>query len=135
MGKCVVMKKNGFVSTTLIYTFFILFLALMIFLLGSYSHNRHLLSSYRSDIKISLLERSGQDVNVYFMIYNDVTEGYDLRKNVPNSNYAMVESISSCNNGATIKYENGKYKISAAKTDDCYLFFKPKSLIEVQNED
>ena len=128
------MKRNGFVSTTLIYTFFILFLALMIFLLSTYSHNRHLLSSYKDDIKLSFLERSGQDINVYYMIYNEVTEGYDLKKNVPSSDYAMVESLSSCNNGATITYANGKYKISAAKTDDCYLFFKPKSLIEVPNE-
>lgn len=128
------MKKNGFVSTTLIYTFFILFLALMIFLLGSYSHNRHLLSSYKNDIKLSFVERAGQDINIYYMIYNDITEGYDLKKNIPSDDYALVESISSCNNGATITYENGKYKISAAKTDDCYLFFKPKSLIEVPNE-
>ena len=129
------MKKNGFVSTTLIYTFFILFLALMIFLLGSYSHNRHILNSYKTDIKVSLLENSGQDINVYFMIYNDITEGYDLKKNVPNNaDYTFMRDMSSCNNGATITYENGKYKISAAKTDDCYLFFKPKSLIEVPNE-
>lgn len=128
------MKKNGFVSTTLIYTFFILFLALMIFLLGSYSHNRHLLTSYKNDIKLSFSERSGQDINAYFMIYNEKTEGYDLKKNVPSDDYIFVENMSSCNNGATITYENGKYKISAAKTDDCYLFFKPKSLIEVPNE-
>ena len=106
----------------------------MIFLLGSYSHNRHLLSSYKDDIKLSFLESSGQDINVYYMIYNEVTEGYDLKKNIPSGDYAMVTSISSCNNGATITYENGKYKISAAKTDDCYLFFKPRSLIEVPNE-
>lgn len=128
------MKKNGFVSTTLIYTFFILFLALMVFLLGSYSHNRHLLNTYKDDIKLSFVERTGQDINVYFMIYNDVTEGYDLKKNVPSDDYGIVETLSSCNNGARINYENGKYKISAAKTDDCYLFFKPKSLIEVPNE-
>ena len=128
------MKKNGFVSTTLIYTFFIIFLALMIFLLGSYSHNRHLLSTYKSDIKLSFAERSGQDINIYFMVYNDRTEGYDLKENAPSGDYGVVESISSCNNGATITFENGKYKISATKTDDCYIFFKPKSLIEVPNE-
>ncbi len=129
------MKKNGFVSTTLIYTFFILFLALMIFLLGSYSHNRHILNSYKTDIKVSLLENSGQDINVYFMVYNEVTEGYDLKKSVPNKDeYALVENMSNCNNGSTITFENGKYKIAAAKTDDCYLFFKPKSLIEVPSE-
>ena len=129
------MKKNGFVSTTLIYTFFILFLALMIFLLGSYSHNRHILNSYKTDIKVSLLENSGQDIKVYFMVYNEVTEGYDLKKSVPNKDeYALVENMSNCNNGSTITFENGKYKIAAAKTDDCYLFFKPKSLIEVPSE-
>ena len=125
------MKKNGFVSTTLIYTFFIIFLTLMIFLLNSYSRNRYLLSTYRYDIKKSFNEtnnatssNSKLDIELYFLVWNNETAEYELVSDLPEG-YNLENEFSSCKNGSTINYVDNRLKIKAKERDVCYLYFKP----------
>ena len=70
------MKKNGFVSTALIYTFFILFLLLMLFLLNSYSSIRFLMEQYKYDIKklencFNTLISRHESLRTYFVFEKD----------------------------------------------------------------
>lgn len=122
------MKKNGFVSTTLIYTFFIIFLTLMIFLLNSYSRNRYLLSTYKYDIKKSFAENNGanskSDLEVYFMVWNKESLEYELANDLPEG-YTLEKELSSCKNGSTIDFVDNKVAITSQGKDTCYLYFKP----------
>lgn len=112
------MKKTGFVSTALIYTFFILFLLLMIFLLRMYSRNRLLNEQYATDIKAGFLELSGADINMFFFVNGKIVEKVD------SVGYSL-ESRSYCKNGATIEEnEEGKIRIKSKGKDDCFLYFK-----------
>ena len=49
VGQVFNMKKNGFVATSVIYSFFIIFLLLMLFIINSYSRIRILLEDYKND--------------------------------------------------------------------------------------
>lgn len=122
------MKKNGFVSTTLIYAFFIIFITLMIFLLNSYSRNRYLLSTYKYDIKKSFAENNSKnsksDINIYFMSWNNYTLEYELVNDLP-LGFVLENELSSCKNGSQIKLINNKIVIEAKGKDTCYLYFKP----------
>ena len=69
------MKRNGFVSTALIYTFFIIFLTLMVYLLSSYANKRILLNSYKEDIKKSFINEN-IDVTLFYMVWNNETLTY-----------------------------------------------------------
>lgn len=119
------MKKNGFISTSLIYTFFILFLLLMLFLLNSYSSNRFLLDRYKYDIKNTFAEESGADINVYFLVYNDFSQDYELEDNMPAYGYNYESDYSYCKNGAAISYENDNVVVAAKRKDFCYAYFTP----------
>ncbi len=118
------MKKNGFVSTTLIYTFFIIFLALMIFLINSYSKNRFMLNEYKDKIKDSYFTSDNLDLNLYFMVYNEVTKEYELEYNMPKQGYVYKEDYSYCKNGSQIVMEDGKIKVKTSKKDSCYAYFE-----------
>lgn len=48
-------KKNGFISMSLVYTFFILFITIMLSLVATYAHNRILLNVVK-DESIAILE-------------------------------------------------------------------------------
>jgi len=118
------MKKNGFVSTALIYAFFIIFLLLMIFLLNSYSTTRFLLEQYKNDIKNDFVDVTGADINLYYMIYNVASEEYDIEKEVPDG-FAFEENKSYCVNGSTINYTNNEIVLSEIKgRESCYVYFK-----------
>ena len=119
------MKKNGFVSTSLIYTFFILFLLLMLFLLNSYSRNRFLLEQYKSEIKESLFELSKADINLYVMVWNKITHDYDLRGNIPVFGYEYEEEVSYCKNNSIIEYNDGAIRLTSEGKDSCYAYFYP----------
>lgn len=119
------MKKNGFISTSLIYTFFILFLLLMIFLLNSYTSNRFLLERYKYDIKNTFAEESGADINIYFMVYNDSTQEYELENDMPTFGYNFETEYSYCKNGSSISYSGGDILVSAQRKDYCYAYFSP----------
>lgn len=117
------MKKNGFISTSLIYTFFILFLLLMLFLLNSYSRNRFLLEQYKSEIKESLFELSRADINLFVMIWNKNTHDYELRSNIPLFGYEYEEEFSYCKNNSILEFRDGAIRLTAEGKDICYAYF------------
>ena len=118
------MKKNGFVSTTLIYTFFILFLVLMVFLLNNYSSTRFLVDKYRYDIEEELYELSNADINLYVFIWDNTDKEYKYVDDIPSSGYNFESNKSYCKNSSTIDYSNGEIAISAKHRDFCYVYFK-----------
>lgn len=117
------MKKNGFVSTSLIYTFFVIFLMLMIFLLNSYSSNRFLLENIKYDIKNSFAYLNSADINLYVYVWDKTTHEYELKENMPVFGFEMNENVSYCKNGSTINYVNGNLVINASRKDSCYAYF------------
>lgn len=118
------MKKNGFISTTLIYTFFIMFLLLMVFLLNSYSSNRFLLEQFKYDIKNTFAEVSNGDIDLYIMVYDEATGDYELEKEIPKLGYYFEPSYSHCKNGSVMSYVNGNVSISTNRKDTCYAYFR-----------
>jgi len=117
------MKKNGFISTTLIYSFFSLFLIMMVFLLNSYSSSRFLREQYKYEIKNSFAEASGADIDLYIMVWNNVTQDYELKDEMPTFGYNYEPSFSYCKNGSSIAYLNGNISVSALRKDSCYAYF------------
>jgi len=122
------MKKNGFISTSLIYTFFILFLMLMIYLMNSYSTNRFFMEQYKYDIKNNFAEADLADINLYFMVWNPRTNEYELKNEMPTYGYKYDETLSYCKNGSTISYVNGSVSIASTRRDECYAYFKELEL-------
>lgn len=49
------MKKNGFISVTVIYTFFLVFLSLMLYIVTNLVVNRNLLNNMKTTIKNELM--------------------------------------------------------------------------------
>lgn len=121
MGKCVSMKKNGFISMSLIYTFFLLFLTFITFLIISFRRENNLLDEYNKRIKESFLESDISDKRIsVYIIKNGVKE---KSESIPFDNYALVSE--SCNDG-TIKYNNvtRKFKIKASNDTLCDVVFQ-----------
>ena len=116
------MKRNGFVSTALIYTFFIIFLTLMVYLLSSYASKRTLLNSYREDIKKSFVKEN-KDVTLYYMVWNRETLSYELNNTIPTLGYIYNSNLSNCSNGSIINYLDGNFNIDNTKEDICFLYF------------
>lgn len=121
------MKKNGFVSTSLIYTFFIIFLLLMIFLLNSYTSMRFLLDRYKYDIRNSFAEESMADINLHILVWNEDTEDYELEEEVPTFGYKFQDNYSYCTNGSVMTYVNNDLEIAVKRKDSCYAYFKSAS--------
>ena len=118
------MKKNGFVSTTLIYTFFVIFLALMIFLVNSYSKNRFMLNEYKDKIKNDFAENNDLDINLYFMVYNEKTKEYEIEYNMPKEGYIYKDEYSYCKNGSVMVKKENQIEVRANKKDSCYAYFE-----------
>ena len=116
------MKKNGFVSTALIYTFFIIFLTLMVYLLNSYANKRILLNSYKEDIKKSFINEN-IDVTLFYMVWNNETLTYEINNTMPTLGYIYNGDLSNCNNGSIINYLDGNFTIDNTKEDMCFLYF------------
>ena len=116
------MKKNGFVSTALIYTFFIIFLTLIVFLINSYANKRILLNSYKEDIKKSFVKED-KDVTMYYMVWNDETYKYEINNTMPTLGYIYNSDLSNCSNGSIINYLDGNFTIDNTKEDMCFLYF------------
>lgn len=110
-------------STSLIYTFFFVFLLLMLFLLNSYSRIRFLLEDYKYDIKESFANLSVADINVYFMVWDNTTGEYELKKDLPSFGYNYESEISYCKNGSVITYNGGSVSVTASRKDSCYAYF------------
>ena len=118
------MKKNGFISTSIIYTFFVIFLLLMIFLLNSYSRTRYLLEEFKYEIKSSFSEIGGADINLYFMVWNQETNEYEINDSMPYFGYEYESNFSYCKNGSSLDYNGGNISITASRKDSCYAYFK-----------
>ena len=118
------MKKNGFVSTTVIYTFFIIFLMLMLFLLNSYTRVRFLLEEFKRDIKEDIANESLADINLYIMVWDPVTNEYKIKESVPTIGYVYEPKFSYCKNSSSLSYINGNISVTAQRRDSCYVYFK-----------
>ncbi len=117
------MKKNGFVSTTLIYTFFVIFLLLMVFLLNSYSSVRFMLDSIKYDLKDGFAYENSADLNLYTYVWDNNTKEYELASEIPSFGYVLNEEVSYCKNGSTLTYSNGELVLSSTRKDSCYAYF------------
>lgn len=115
------MKKDGFVSTALVYTFFVLFLMLMVFLINNYSSRRYLLYRQNNDIKEELYKLRGADIDLYIMIWNNTTKEYEYSYYAPSN--GTLDRKSYCKNGGTLNYENGEITINAKRRDECHAYF------------
>ncbi len=117
------MKKNGFISTSLIYTFFIIFLTLLVFVISSYSKTRFLLNEYKDKIKEEFSDINTLDINLYFKVWNEETKEYELEYNMPKEGYIYKSDLSYCENGSTVKYENELVYVIPKQKDRCYAYF------------
>lgn len=119
------MKKNGFISTTLIYTFFILFLLLMVFLISNYSNNRYLTDQYKHDIKNSFTTIMSSDINLYVMVLNNATGEYEEKSDLPSlTDYIYHEDVSYCDNSeGKPEIVDGQLVVSVSGKTNCYAYF------------
>ena len=51
-------KKNGFISISIIYSFFLVFMLLLVLIMASYVNNRTSLNIYKKDIKVRIAKNS-----------------------------------------------------------------------------
>ena len=115
------MKNKGFVSTAVIYAFFILFLLLMMFLLNSYASKRLLRDRLKEEIKEND-KNDSYDIVVNFYIYNTANEDYVLTSSIPP--FLVELDHSNCDNGSEVNYDKGKVTVTAQGKDTCDLYFK-----------
>lgn len=116
------MNKKGFVSTALIYTFFILFLILMLLLLGKYSRTRFLLERYKSQIKEDMFRLNSGDINLYFMVFDEENNTWTIEKQIPRTGY--VYESGRCKNNSPIEVDNNTITVNASGKDTCIIQFK-----------
>ncbi len=124
------MKKNGFVSTALIYTFFILFLLLMIFLLNSYSSRRNQLESFKNQLKEDLNREISADINLYTLVKNG--SNYELKRYVKlyehkldSGSYCEKMSDEECGT-PTITMDGDRLAVSSKCRVYCYAYLSKK---------
>lgn len=67
------MKKDGFMSMTLVYTFLILFLFIMLAILNAYSHENKYLEAIEEKVKDNLKQTSEKDESLLNKIISDNT--------------------------------------------------------------
>ena len=67
------MKKNGFIATSLLFSFFVIFLTLSIMILASYSQYQTSISTLNNNILKDL--NNSVILDKYTTIYNSVTDG------------------------------------------------------------
>ena len=118
------MKNNkGFISTTLIYTFFIIFLLLMVFTLGTYSKVRYLLEEYRYDIKNSFVSESKSDIELKFYVKecSDPSCDYELKSEMPTTNLYVFDRYD-CSRGS-LEYINNNISITTNGKTECIAYF------------
>ena len=115
------MKKNGFISTAIIYTFFTTFLLLMIFLLNNYSRVHFLLDEVKNDIKEDFVVDDLRDVNLYIYIKNSGSSNYEPVDVLPGGNYNL-DSQSCDYDKAYVSYENGQLVINSGGRTTCTVY-------------
>ncbi|MDE6285175.1 MAG: hypothetical protein K2M17_05460 [Bacilli bacterium] len=104
-------KKNGFISTSVVYTFFFVFLMLLLFMINGYVNNRTLLRSVKTDIKNELSNGnfsryliSSAQADSFLIYHNAATTSYDAGdysyrfsgRSVNNNYVCFDSSASSC---------------------------------------
>ena len=129
------MKKNGFVSTTVIYTFFILFLLLMVFIMNFYSSTRFLLEQYKIDIKETFAEISAADINLYYYLWSDYTGEYELTDKITGGSNVYKLERYYCKNNSPISYNNNKFTIDAKRKEECYAYFRSKITLKMYTKE
>ncbi len=67
------MKKNGFIATTLIYSFFLVFCAVILSFIGISNHNRNMLNKANENIRKDILEKTMADLSIGSIINLDVS--------------------------------------------------------------
>lgn len=130
------MKKNGFISTALIYTFFILFLVLMVFIISSYSNNRYLLGEYKIRLEENLSELNSADINLYVCGREKNSNKCDYDKDASfylasGSGYSYKASESYCEtldgnptDDIHLLLDNNKLTIDAIERGSCFAYFE-----------
>lgn len=66
------MKKNGFIATSLIYSFFLVFCAVLLSFITISSHNKNLLDKANEDIRNDLLAKKLKDVSIGSFVKVDI---------------------------------------------------------------
>lgn len=127
------MNNKGFVSSALIYTFFILFLILMVFLLNDYSSTRYMVDRYRYDIKQELYEMTNKDLNLYIMVKEKNASDYKYVKELDSTkNYNFIVNESFCKDSinskdkstkSSVNYVDNNIVITSTGIAFCYAYF------------
>lgn len=83
-------NKSGFIATSLIYTFFLAFIAILTALLSNYIANKTILDRYNSDTQSKLNGGIGK-ISLY-VSYASVDEGKTITNLVRNGNFSSVDA-------------------------------------------
>ncbi len=114
-------KKNGFISITMIYSFFIVFLTLILSIVNGYVNNRNLLNNLKNTIVTDIA-----DTNFTSYLINHADEigllkydgVYRYIGNNPNNYVCLIESCEEKDMYRIIGIENGKIKIIKNETSE-----------------
>ncbi len=90
------MKKNGFISITIVYTFFFVFLMVLLYTISNYTDNRTMLNVVRNDIKDELNEK----IDKYYLNCNDQTLACVIAKTYNPSSANLIYHDRSLTGGA-----------------------------------
>ena len=82
-------NESGFIATSLIYTFFLAFIAILTALLSNYIANKTILDRYNSDTQSKLNDGSGS-ISLY-VSYASVDGGKTITNLVRNGNFSSVD--------------------------------------------
>lgn len=104
------MKKEGFIATSLIYSFFLVFLAIIAALLSNYIGNKTILDRYNDDAAESL---NRNPFVVVFLTYNAEIRSNNGKLSEPldRDTSILIESVSK-NKNLTVQYFYENYTIS-----------------------
>jgi len=117
------MKKNGFIATSLLYTFFLAFITLFIGMITIYLQNRVYLNKLEDSSKNAIYIREIKNkltLGTYFTIKIDYTDGttqtpefISVNNNIFKDGFSNEYNIAKCE---LIYYENNKYYIEGCPT-------------------
>ena len=91
--------------------------------MNNYTSMRYIVEQYRINFRNDLKELSSADINIYYEVWDDVTQEYKLSNTLPGLGYEY-ESISFCVNDSELSYSNGKVYVAAKGKDYCYAYFR-----------
>ena len=113
------MNKKGFISISVVYSFFIVFLMLLLFIIDSYANNRVLIKKIAAKVTEEAMNVSYCAANVHNKICN-LVNNYDptANKNVTLSNGMIYYHDSSLTNGAS----DGSYRYAGANPNNYVCF-------------